>query len=493
MNQASLQLTDLLEGMVAQIPPCVLVNKISMDSRKIGNGDVFVALKGTTSHGTQYIDAAINNGASAVLVDSSVPVNESQYSIPVIKLKDIKLKLATLGDRVYVDPSANLTLIAVTGTNGKTTCAHLIAQALNRLSVSTAIIGTVGQGLINNLAPSSLTTPDLFELRRLLAEFAQIGVEVVAFEASSHGLEQGRLDELKLDMAVFTNLSHDHLDYHQDFLAYARAKLKLFQFRGLRKAVMNADQPLVDDFASQTTAREIWLYGKSQTADVRLTEVKSLPNGLHITVKTRQGLYQFQSRLIGRINVENLLAVFTSLMAYGFEESSIVKVLPDLVSVPGRMEVFGGDKAMPMVIVDYAHTPDALEKALLSIRDHLQGRLICVFGCGGDRDKNKRPKMGKVAEVNADLRVITDDNPRHENPADIIAEIVSGMTSSGTTKGTRIISDRPEAIKWAIEQANEKDIVLVAGKGHEATQQIADKFIEMSDRALVSQLLGGAR
>ena len=493
MNQQPIVLTDLLDDMTVKSAADVQVNNISLDSRKIKRGDIFVALKGASSNGIQFIDAAINNGASAVLIDSLTAVNETQYSIPVIKLKDLKQKLAGLGDRVYADPSSNLTLIAVTGTNGKTTCAHLIAQALKQLSVSSAIIGTAGQGLIDNLKPTSLTTPDVFELRRLLADFVDLGVEAVAFEASSHGLLQGRLDGLKLDLAVFTNLSHDHLDYHKDLLDYAKAKLRLFQFPGLGKAVMNADKPLVDDFASQTTAGKIWLYGDSQNADVRLIEAKSLAKGLHLTVKTSQGKFQFQSRLIGRINVENLLAVFTTLLAFGHDEESITKVLPNLVSVPGRMEVFGGEQGAPMVIVDYAHTPDALEKALKSIKDHLNGRLFCVFGCGGDRDKDKRPKMGKLAELNADVCVVTDDNPRHENSADIIADIVSGMTGSNTAENLKIISDRPQAINWAVKQANANDIVLIAGKGHEATQQIGNDFVEMSDRAIANQLLGTLR
>ena len=491
MNQASVQLNDLLEGMVTAPLPSVCVNDISIDSRKIKRGDVFVALNGEKNNGSMFIDSAIENGAHAVLVDAAaVSVNDSIYPVPVIKLANLNQKLGLLGDRLYADPSANLTLIAVTGTNGKTTCAHLIAQALTQLKVPTAIIGTAGQGMVGQLSSSALTTPDVFELRRLLAGFTKTGVEAVAFEASSHGLVQGRLDQLKLDLAVFTNLSHDHLDYHEDLQSYAKAKLKLFQFPGLGKAVMNADKPLVKNFANQSSAKEIWLYGESQTADVRLTGVKSLANGLQVSVKTHRGQYQIQSRLVGRINIENLLAVFTTLLAYGFDETRVVKILPELISVPGRMEVFGGRHKLPMVIVDYAHTPDALEKALHSIKDHLQGRLICVFGCGGDRDKGKRPKMGHVAQKNADVCVITDDNPRHEDSADIIADILAGLTNTDADKSVKIISDRPQAIKWAIEHATINDIVLIAGKGHESTQQIGNDFIEMSDRALVRQALG---
>ena len=489
MTQAAIQLNDLLEGMVTAPLPNMSLANISLDSRKIKRGDIFVALRGESRDGTAFIDSAINNGAEAVLVDASTQLPASAYDVPVIKLENLKQKLATLGDRVYANPSAQLTLIAVTGTNGKTTCAHLIAQALKLLSVSSAIIGTAGQGPINKLEDSNLTTPDVFELRQLLAGFVQLDVEAVAFEASSHGLEQGRLDALELDVAVFTNLSHDHLDYHEDLTAYANAKLKLFQLPGLGNAVMNADEPLVDDFASQTTAQQIWLYGESQKADVRLIQVKTLVDGLQVTVETRQGRYTFESRLIGRINVENLLAVFTTLLAYGFDETSITRVLPDLVSVPGRMEIFGGDHDLPMVIVDYAHTPDALEKALLSIKDHAQRQLICVFGCGGDRDKDKRPKMGLVAQQHSDICVITDDNPRHESSADIIAGIVAGMNCSESGNDTRIISDRPEAIKWAIAKADCQDIVLIAGKGHEATQQIGSTYVPMSDRMLVGQAL----
>lgn len=474
--------------------PGVAVNNISLDSRTIRQGDLFVALEGASGHGARYIDAAIDKGAKAVLMDAAAPAsNQEQYSIPLIRVANLKHNLAELGDRIYADPSARLSLIAITGTNGKTTCAHLTAQALEQLGAKAAIVGTAGQGLINTLEPSSLTTPDIFELRRLLAEFAEAGAQTVTFEASSHGLQQGRLDKLKLETAVFTNLSHDHLDYHKDLESYANAKLSLFKFPGLQNAVMNADQPLVEDFAGQTTAGKVWFYGESEAVDVRLLQIDSMPNGLRMTLRTHRGEFQFRSKLLGRINAENLLAVFTTLLACGYDEDRICRVLPNLLSVPGRMEVFGGDHAQPMVIVDYAHTPDALEKALVSLRDHLRGRLICVFGCGGDRDKDKRQKMGMIAQTNADICVVTDDNPRHENPDDIIAGIVSGMSRLDHSVQLEVIRDRPQAIEWAIRQAGENDIVLIAGKGHENTQQIGDDFIHMSDREIVSEIMEALR
>ena len=482
---AGVQLNNLLQGIATVNSDFgdILVNDIVLDSRKVGYQDVFVALKGERADGYQFISSAVKNGASAILVDNTALQNDLELSIPVVKVNQLKTKLPRIADNCYGNPSAAMTLIAVTGTNGKTTCAHLIAQALKMLSVSTAIIGTAGQGLIGDLSATSLTTPDVFELRRLLAQFRQQEVEAVAFEASSHGIEQGRLDGLKIDLAVFTNLSHDHLDYHNDLAEYAQAKLKLFQFPCLSNAVMNADTPLVEDFVEQTSAEKIWFYGQADFSDVRLIKSEVLPDGLKLSVQTKSGQYQFTSNLIGNINVENLLAVFTTLLAYGYTEEKICRVMPKLESVPGRMEMFGGG-SKPMVIVDYAHTPDALEKALASLKDHVNGQLYCVFGCGGDRDKDKRPKMGAAVEQNADVAVITDDNPRHEESRDIIADVLTGM--SGKPK---IISDRPQAVKWVINNAKKGDIILIAGKGHETTQQIGDQYIEMSDRVLVSQVL----
>ena len=481
------QLSQMLHGLEADANhhADIKVDNIVLDSRKVQPGDVFVALKGDASDGIDFANHAQKNGASAIIVDASTKLSPGEYSIPVMKLPNLKDNLALLADRVYQNPSAKLNLIAVTGTNGKTTCAHLIAQALNHLSLLSAVIGTAGQGLIDNLQSSSLTTPDIFELRRLLAQFVDLKVDVVAFEASSHGLQQNRLDQLKLDIAIFTNLSHDHLDYHTDVESYAKAKLKLFQFEGLGHAVMNADHPLVENFTAKTSAEKIWFYGNANEADVRLVSFKSIADGLKIKVKTAAGHFEFYSPLIGQINVENLLAVFTTLLASGFEESVICDVLPRLKSVPGRMEVFVNEQSPgPMVIVDYAHTPDALEKALHSIKPHVQGRLFCVFGCGGDRDKAKRPKMAQAAQRYADVIVVTDDNPRTESSEAIIGDILTGMIDNAT-----VISDRPSAIHWAINQANQQDVVLVAGKGHETTQQIGTEFIQMSDRVLAQQYL----
>lgn len=485
MTAAPVHLSQLLQGVskISDSAENIFINDVVLDSRKVKPQDAFVALKGETLDGSQFIDAAVKNGASTVLVDQFTFSAELDLPVPLIKVNKLKEQLPRIADNCYSNPSAAMTLIAVTGTNGKTTCAHLIAQALKKLSISSAVIGTAGQGLMGDLSATSLTTPDVFELRRLLAQFRQQQVEAVAFEASSHGLEQGRLDGLNIDLAVFTNLSHDHLDYHNDFTQYAQAKLKLFKFQSLANAVMNADHPLVDNFIEKTTAKQTWFYGRTVNCDVQLIAVDALAYGLKLQVGTKSGQYNFSSSLIGKINVENLLAVFTTLLAYGYSEEKICKIMPQLESVPGRMEVFGGG-TKPMVVVDYAHTPDALEKALVSLQDHLSGKLYCVFGCGGDRDKEKRPKMGGVAEEYANIPVITDDNPRHEKSEDVIADILVGMSQH-----PKIISDRIQAVQWAIHDAKQGDIVLVAGKGHETTQQIGDRFVEMSDRVLVTQAL----
>ncbi len=480
---ATVQMCDLLQGIdVARNSlPDISIRNVVLDSRRVEPNDVFVAIKGESTDGSKFIASAEQNGASAILIEAELA--PAATSVPAIEVNQLKQCLPQIADNCYADPSASMTLVAVTGTNGKTTCAHLIAQALQQLSVPSAVIGTAGQGLIDNLTASSLTTPDVFELRRILAQFKNSNVQAVAFEASSHGLKQGRIDGLKIDLAVFTNLSHDHLDYHDNLAEYAEAKLKLFQFESLSNAVMNADQPLVDDFIERTTADNVWFYGQADHADIRLVQTEILTDGLVLTIQTSRGVYEFTSRLIGSINIENLLAVFTTLLAYGFTEEQICTVIPRLKSVPGRMEMFGGD-AKPIVVVDYAHTPDALEKALLSLKQHPYQKLYCVFGCGGDRDNEKRPKMGRASEKHADITVITDDNPRHEKSQSIIADILKGMTCE-----PKVISDRPKAIYWAINQAQAGDLVLIAGKGHESTQQIGDQYIDMSDRVLVQAAL----
>ena len=485
MSTNGVHLNDLLQGVdiVNSDFVDIEINDVVLDSRKVSQHDVFVAVKGESADGSAFINSAIKNGASAILVDTSTLEKNLDLKIPAIRVNQLKTQLPRIADNCYANPSASMTLIAVTGTNGKTTCAHLIAQALKKLSVSTAIIGTAGQGLIGELSATSLTTPDVFELRRLLAKFNRQDVEAVAFEASSHGIEQGRLDGLKIELAVFTNLSHDHLDYHNDLAEYAQAKLKLFQFPSLSNAVMNADHPLVENFVELTSAEKTWLYGKADFCNVRLIDSEVLPSGLKLSIQTASGQYQFVSNLIGKINIENLLAVFTTLLASGYSEEKICAVMHQLKSVPGRMEVFGGG-SNPIVIVDYAHTPDALEKALISLKDHVSGQLYCVFGCGGDRDKGKRPKMGAAAEKHADVLVVTDDNPRQEKSEDIIADVLTGMSSE-----PKIISDRPQALEWAINHAKGGDIVLIAGKGHEITQQVGDQYIHMSDRVIVTQIL----
>lgn len=457
------------------LPPAqaaIAVQGITADSRSVRAGEVFVALKGRTRDARELIPQAIERGAVAVLAeqDDSWPQHTVVQGVPVLVLPDLARQLGEIAARCYGQPSRAYALCAVTGTNGKTSFSHLLAGAMSQLGQRAGVIGTLGNGFYGQLHEATHTTPDPAQLQRLLAQFRDGGAQVVAMEASSHGLEQGRLLGCHIHTAVFTNLTRDHLDYHGTMAAYAEAKSRLFAWPALKWAVLNADDPASAQMAaSLSSAARVLRYsaaGDAQ-ADVVARVLRPSLAGLELEVATPMGPVALVSPLMGRFNADNLLAVLATLLTLKVPLAAAAQALTQLPPVAGRMERFRGEKA-PLVVVDYAHTPDALEKALDSLRPHTEGRLWCVFGCGGDRDRGKRPEMGRIASLRADNVIVTSDNPRSERAEAIIGEIMAGVAGEAT-----VVVDRRKAIQEAILRADEHDIVLVAGKGHENYQDIA--------------------
>ena len=481
-------LSRLLGGGV-RLPEDPLITNISLDSRRIRPGGLFLALRGTRTNGEAFIDAAIGNGAAAVLLEAPADAEAAMRGgVPILPVASLRWRGGEIAARFYDDPSHRLRVVGITGTNGKTSCSHFLAQALEG-ERPVGVIGTLGNGPFGRLSPSGHTTPDAVSVQALLADLRDEGVRDVMMEVSSHGLDQGRVHGVHFHTALFTNLSRDHLDYHPDMTHYGRAKRRLFTMPTLRNAVINADDPfgreLMRSLPAGPRLHSYSLEGRAEAPFAVLGEVvEQGPAGLRVTVRTPLGEGEFQSPLLGRFNAGNLLAVLTVLLVLEVPLERALARLPCLRPVPGRMERFGG-AGTPLVVVDYAHTPDALEQALRALRGHGK-RLWCVFGCGGERDRGKRPRMGNVAARYAEELVITDDNPRGEDPAGIVEEILAGVPDSARVS---VCHDRAAAIRRAIRQAGEEEVILVAGKGHEQFQQVGDEKRPFSDREVVRQAL----
>jgi UDP-N-acetylmuramoyl-L-alanyl-D-glutamate--2,6-diaminopimelate ligase len=401
----------------------------------------------------------------------------------------LRENLGPIASRFFGDPSESMTVIGVTGTNGKTSTVHLLAQALHRAGHAVATIGTLGAGLAGDVAAGVRTTPDAIAVQGLLATFRDEGATHVAMEVSSHALDQGRVNAVAFDLAVFTNLTRDHLDYHGTMQAYGHAKERLFAWPGLDAAIINVDDPFGRALAMR--ARDnlaVIRYGvERDDADLVASKIATGTSGLGFHLKTPWGEGDVATRLLGRFNVSNVLAVAACLGRLGLSFDAIRDALAHLEPVSGRMNRLGGDSALPLVVVDYAHTPDALEQALTSLRAHAHGALICVFGCGGERDAGKRPEMGRIAEALADLVIVTDDNPRGEDGNTIVDEIIAGFENPERVTVER---DRRKAIALAIHAAHAGDIVLIAGKGHEPYQEIAGVRHPFDDLAIARDVLG---
>ena len=476
-----------------------LLSSVKIDSRMVAPGDTFVAYPGSQADGRQFISQAIANGANAVIWEAHNFSWNKAWRLPNLAVTDLRQHAGEIADYVYGSPSKKLWVVGITGTNGKTSCAHWITHALGALGKKTALIGTLGNGFPGALHPTLNTTPDAIQLHGLLADYLAQGAQAVAMEVSSHALQQGRVNGVQFDVAMLTNLSRDHLDYHGDMRSYAAAKRRLFDWQQLKYAVLNLDDMFGAELAEQLQDNNVEVvgYGLSDAA-LELAERFGLrmvygsvlrmdAQGLSLQVHTSWGGGELHSALLGRFNAANLLGVLAVLLVSGVTLSDALRQLAQVSAVPGRMQTLGGD-GCPSVVVDYAHTPDALDKVLQALQEVTSasgGKIICVFGCGGDRDRGKRPMMGTVAAKWADMCIITNDNPRSETPGDIISAIVSGMSGGQY----QIIEDRELAIEQAVHGAHAADTVLVAGKGHEAYQEISGvkhpfNDVEFAQRAL---------
>jgi UDP-N-acetylmuramoyl-L-alanyl-D-glutamate--2,6-diaminopimelate ligase len=455
-----------------------MIERLGSDSRRMGPGAAFFAYPGEGADGRAHIPDALARGASAVVWEKGGEQADfawkAEWRVPNVAVRGLKHQAGALADAFYGRPSAALWVCGVTGTNGKTSCSQWIAAALGRRGEKTAVMGTLGAGFPGSLAPLPNTTPDALEVHRLLRQFARDEAKAVAMEVSSHGLVQGRVNGVAFDCALFTNLSHDHLDYHGTMDAYADAKARLFDWPGLEAAVLNLDDPVGSRLARRLKGRGPRLigYGFAEKAPAAVDEY--LPASL---------LDKVESGQVGRFNLSNVLGVLGCLLAHGIARREALELVSGLPPVPGRMEKIG---ERPLVLVDYAHTPDALEKVLLALRPVAQargGRLAVVFGAGGNRDAAKRPLMGAVASRLADRAFVTSDNPRGEDPLAIIAQIAKGMAGHETEP------DRARAIEAAVAGAAPEDVILVAGKGHEDYQEIAGRRLPFSDAAVARAAL----
>lgn len=463
------------------------VRGLTFDSRCVETGYLFMAVPGSAIDGRRFIADAVANGAVAVLYEAADGFTPAPTSCPQYPVHHLANIAGTIADRFFGSPSKHLTVIGVTGTNGKTTVTQLLSQALNKMQRMCAVIGTLGNGFPDRLDTTVHTTPDVITVHSLLARYISDGASFVCIEVSSHALAQGRVNGVAFDIAVFTNLTRDHLDYHGDMESYSAAKARLFSLPGLKIAVINGEddfgQELIRNLPEHVRASSYGL----QRGDIHTHGIAARHQGLSIEYRSDQGSGTIESGLFGRFNAANLLAVLAVLLQCGIPLKEAEASLSQVVPIAGRMERFGGIGDRPLVVVDYAHTPDALEKVLQALRENTRNALWCVFGCGGDRDRGKRPQMGAVAERLADHVVLTDDNPRHEDPDQIIRDIGAGMRQV-----PEVVHRRRDAIRTTLDKAGPGDIVLVAGKGHENYQQIGDDRIDYSDRETVTEILGEA-
>ena len=487
-----------IEALVSWLRGLAPSAQLTSDSRLVGAGDVFLAYPGDSADGRNYIGAAVQRGAAAVLYDEGDGYAwDGALELPHRGVAGLKQLAGPLASNWYGAPDAQMLVVAVTGTNGKTSCSQWLGHALSRQGEPTLVIGTLGTGLYSGgvagaFSETGYTTPDAVLLQRRLAQARSSGAEALAIEASSIGLDQGRLNGLHIDIALFTNFTRDHLDYHGDMAVYEAAKRALFDWPGLQEAVINLDDAM---------GQRLIAYLREQAPKVRLTgysiagadaggvpclqarDILSSNSGTVFQMSTPQGASQVRTQLVGHFNVSNVLGIAGVLLARGLSLRAVVDLLEALQPVPGRMQQMGGQEA-PLVVIDYAHTPDALVKTLATLREvanQRHGRLWCVFGCGGERDPGKRGQMGAAATA-ADHVVVTSDNPRGESLARIIEQIIEGMKISNAMQSEpHVIEDRAAAILYAVKHAARADVVLLAGKGHETSQEIKGRKLPFLD------------
>ncbi len=494
----NVDLAVLLHGLGALPAPVNMpVTGVAIDHREIVPGDLFIARKGMATDAARFLAQAAQAGAVAAVVDEASVVATAGAKLPVFSLSDLNAVAGIVVHRFFGQPSARMQMVAVTGTNGKTSVSHFVAQCLEP-DIACGIVGTLGSGRFGGLTPQLHTTPDILDVQRSLAAFHAAGMQVIVMEASSHGLAQGRLAGIEFDAAVFTNLTRDHLDYHDSEQAYGDAKKDLFRTPGLRAAILNLDDAFSLNIAAelpQSVCRIGYSLNAAGGADLacervvgRLISQSAAGVSLDITGDFGQG--RLEAPVIGAFNGSNLLASLVVLLQCGLSFESAIERLSVCTTPQGRMQIVSAPVGAPLVIVDYAHTPDALNSALAAVRAHCQGDVICVFGCGGDRDAGKRGAMGRIAELLAERIYITDDNPRTEPGDNIVGDVLAGMKVPGQAQVQR---DRETAIATALHRAQPKDVVLIAGKGHEQYQDSGGTRRPFSDLSVAAKILRGYR
>lgn len=472
----------------------ITITGLQTDSRKVAPGDLFICLPGHTVDGHDYAAQAAEQGAAALVTERQLDID-----LPQVIVKDCRYAMAVMADAFFGSPSSHMKMIGVTGTNGKTTTTYLIEKMMNDHAVNTGLIGTIQMRYGGRTFPMSGTTPEALELQRSLDDMSANGVQCCIMEVSSHALEQGRVKGTDFRTAIFTNLTQDHLDYHktmEDYRAakglfFARLGNKFSHQKNQRKyAVLNSDDEASQYFA-KVTAAEVITYGLNEKADVRASEISITAQGTHFHVDTFKGSTDIQLKMVGKFNVYNALAAITAGLLEGLELEGIKQSLESVPGVDGRVESV--DEGQPFaVIVDYAHTPDGLENVLKTVNEFAKGRVITVFGCGGDRDRTKRPIMGKIAAKYSDVVMVTSDNPRTENPDLILKDIEAGLTEDAVPQEKyQLVVDRREAIQKAIEMASPDDVVLIAGKGHETYQIIGHTKHDFDDRVVAKEAIRG--
>ncbi|GBO90280.1 MULTISPECIES: UDP-N-acetylmuramoyl-L-alanyl-D-glutamate--2,6-diaminopimelate ligase [Marinobacter] len=474
-------LSTLLQGIVA-VPSVfdVTIHGLKTDSREVASGDAFIALSGAKTPADFYVDKAITAGATVILLETEQAGECAEHHgaliVPVAGLRGLVGRIA---DRFFEHPSQRLRLIGVTGTNGKTSVCQYVAQLLRETGTPCGILGTLGYGMPGSLQPATHTTPDAVQVNRVLSRIVKQEGRAAVMEVSSHALDQGRVDNISMTGAVFTNLTRDHLDYHGSMEAYGAAKARLFEREELHFSVINFDDPFGRQLFEQLEGkcdRVRYSLHEAQT-ELWLREFRPTDDGFEAEVDGEWGRFVIAVPLMGSFNASNVLAAMATVLTLGVPVDRVQQAVGRLAPPPGRLERFDGANGV-RVVVDYAHTADALANALAALRPHVDGELICVFGCGGDRDTGKRPDMAREAEKLADRVVVTDDNPRSEHPEAIARDILAGFSDSAKVT---VIHDRAEAIQSAIRSATPNDLVLIAGKGHEAYQEIAGQKYPFSD------------
>ncbi|TDT37884.1 UDP-N-acetylmuramoylalanyl-D-glutamate--2,6-diaminopimelate ligase [Halospina denitrificans] len=462
---------------------------LTADSRRVRPGMAFLALAGETAGSWTHVPDAVARGASAVLLDSDRTEQAYEYgNSVVVPVQSLRTRAAELADHFYDHPSSRLSVVGVTGTNGKSSVTTFLAQLLNRCGVPAATIGTLGYGFAPTLEEASHTTPDVVRVHELLGRFCSEGARAVVMEVSSHALDQGRVNRVRFAGGIFTNLSSEHLDYHGTMEHYGNAKAQLFEIFEPEFAVINVDDAFGVELSERLSADvRLLRYGMTaRSPELFIHEPNAGSNGMEATVDTPLGKLELNTRLMGAFNISNMTAAAGAALAMGIPVADIQAAAPTVTAPPGRLEAYRAPSGL-RVVIDYAHTEHALETALTALRPHAEEAVWCVFGCGGNRDTAKRPAMGGVAERLADRVVVTDDNPRDEAPAAIVEQILAGMNRPDEV---RVIHDRLEAITTVIAEAGGQDLILIAGKGHERVQERAGERIPFSDVDVVRELLG---